>query len=147
MSFERPEDIWEKKYRNLFKMHDPSDMEVLLNIVSMMVHSREGNTDMSRLYNAVGLENFSKVIDLFDGRTVKFTTKDNFRELLILALCWYYRDMQGMDWNQIQEIMPFEINPVSYGIRLSRFSRDVHESVQEAFAQIAANTDKENDSE
>ena len=125
---DRPENIWQKKYANVFKNNTKSQTHVILDVVNLIIHN-ENNYDLSRLYDRVGLETFIKVIELFDGRAVRFPKKDDFRNTLLLALCYYYHEIEKKNWDEVKELVPFDINPVSMGIRIGHLNRQLRSKV------------------
>jgi hypothetical protein len=130
MGFDKPEQLWQKQLNELFTKKEPSETEKILNVVGLIVHSSK-NEDMSRLYSQVGLKAFTEVIEVFGGRTVKFIEKEQLRENLVLALCYYYREVKGYSWDKIKNTLPFEINPVSMGIRISSLNSKIRKEIDE----------------
>ena len=55
----------------------------------------------AEIYKALGVESFTTLINLIDGRTLDFPSKDDFRELLITVLCYYYKEVENKDWEDI----------------------------------------------
>lgn len=142
MAFESPENIWQKKYGHAFKSKEKSESGVMLDVVSLIIHNQD-NHDLSRLFDEIGLETFTKVVEVFEGRTIRFPTKDTFRDTLVLALCYYYNQIEGKSWNEIKEILPYEINPVSMGIKISHLNRSIRKKMNDMLYDIKESGDGE----
>lgn len=136
MGLKNPEEVWDSQFKNLFEKKEPTETEQILNVVSLIVHS-DKNDDMGRLYSRVGLKTFSEVLDVFGGRYVKFMTKEEFKDSLMLALCYYYRETRGFSWEKIKAILPFQINTVSMGIRISNMNSRIKKEIDRIFSEIA----------
>lgn len=135
MGFDKPEQLWQKQLNELFTKRKPSDTEKILNVVELIVHMSK-NDDMSQLYSRVGIRAFTEVIEIFGGRTVKFIDKEELRETLVLALCYYYREIKGYDWDKVKSVLPFEINSVSMGIRISSLNNKIRKEIDEILSTI-----------
>lgn len=142
MGIARPEELWQRQLSDLFDEREPNDIEKILNVVSLIIHSGK-NEDMSRLYARIGLKAFSETIEVFGGRSVSFIEKEELRENLFLAICYYYREIKGYDWSKIKEILPFEINPVSMGIRISGLNNRIRREIDEILDTIGDLSDGE----
>lgn len=136
MSLGSPQDVWEKQLATLFQKEEPTQIEQIINIVSMILYANEANKDMGALYSKVGLESFTKTIELFSGRTVKFMEISKLRDNLIMALCYYYREVKKMSWDEVKEIVPYELNTVSIGIKIKHLNKNIRKKLDEYFEHI-----------
>ena len=74
----------------------------------------------AEIYKALGVENFTTLINLIDGRTLEFPSKEEFKELLITVLCYYYKEVENKDWDDIKSIIGDpDLNSIKHGIRAS----------------------------
>lgn len=135
MSFRNPRDIWEKKYANVFGQNEKTHAQIILDVVALLIHN-EDNTDLSNLYDAIGLEAFTKMVELFDGRPVDIPAKDDLRDKLLLAMCYYYNVIEGRDWDEITGMLPFEINTVSMGIRISNLNKNLRRKMETLLSKV-----------
>lgn len=143
MSLNNPKEVWEKQLTEIFTKKQPTEMEQIINIASMILYVNETNKDMGALYSKVGLEAFTQTIELFSGRTVRFMKKENLREYLLLAVCYYYREFKKLDWNEIQKILPYDINTVSIGIKIKNLSKNIKKELDNYFKIVEEKHEKE----
>ncbi len=147
-----PNDIFEDKIRNLFKKEKTTDMDLILEVLSLIIYNTQNNTDIIELYKLLNLDSFVKIITLFDGRIVKFPTKKFLRNSLLLSILYYYREIKNKSWEEIKQEFPFDISSISYGIQIKNLNnfirqkmyeilknlddKEVNENVKEFFKQI-----------
>lgn len=85
----------------------------------------------TEIYNLLGLEKFSELVSLIDGRTLHLPTKEELRDTVITVLCYYYRNVKKMEWVDIKEKLGIQdINAVRQGIRSSQFESYLKELVE-----------------
>lgn len=127
--------LWEEKLSKVFAKRSPEDTEMLINLVSLSVFSRN-NDDLGELYHVLGLDGFSKIISLFSGRTVTFPDREEFRSQLLIAVCYYYKKILGYSWEEVKKELPFaedEINSIKIGKGISRLDREIQEQLFDLF--------------
>lgn len=74
----------------------------------------------AEIYKALGVEDFTTLISLIDGRTLTFPSRDEFQELLTTVLCYYYKEVENKDWDEIKSIIGDpDLNSIKHGIRAS----------------------------
>jgi len=52
----------------------------------------------SEIYNLLGVEKFTELISLIDGRALSFPSKDEFKDTITTVLCYYYKTVENKDW-------------------------------------------------
>jgi hypothetical protein len=57
------------------------------------------------IYNLLGAETFAELIDLLNGKTITFPTREEFRETVQVALCYYEKHLMGKKWSEIKELL------------------------------------------
>jgi hypothetical protein len=127
MMIENPENLWEKKFENLFKVTDKSETEYFLRLVGIALGISNYGDSLSQIYNILGIDNFTKLLHIVSGRTIEFPPLKLFRESLILCLCFILKE-KGMSWEEIKETLPFDeddICPYKYGIKLSHLKKKI----------------------
>ncbi len=74
----------------------------------------------AEIYKSLGVENFTTLINLIDGRTLSFPSKEEFKELLITVLCYYYKEVENKNWDDIKSLIGDpDLNSIKHGIRAS----------------------------
>lgn len=142
--FKKKNDVWEQKLTSLFEEKPQKDIDRFLNVVGLILYSRESFTDLSALYNELSLESFSKLINLLGGRTIKFPKKEELREAIELATVFYYRECLGVkDYKKIKDLVPFEVNSIAVGKKLMNLNSTVYDLLKkELNADFFAMEDK-----
>lgn len=125
MLFSNPKNIFEDKFNEIFLKEDKDEFEMFLSIVSLLVYQNIRNEDLIRIYREVGIENFVRIMDIFNGRTIKMPKIEEIKDLFIVAVCYYYKEIQGLDWKDIKEQLPFDISSISYGSKIKNLNRYV----------------------
>ena len=74
------------------------------------------------MYNLLGLENFVKLVTLLDGRTIKLPTSNELKDAVVFALCFYYRELEGKDWAEIHQLVPYSFNSISISCKIKNLN-------------------------
>lgn len=125
--------IIDNQIERLFSKQSPTEMDLILSILSIIFYKNNMNKDIVDLYNIVDINSFVKIINLFDGKSVKLPTKNNFKEELIFAILYYYKKVKGYEWDKIKQIVDFPINGIKYGIKINSLSDYIKESINKLF--------------
>lgn len=73
------------------------------------------------IYDLLGLDKFIDLMNLLDGQTVTFPAREDMRDTVQLAICYYYRNVEGKSWSDIKEILGDpELPTIKYGIRMQQ---------------------------
>ena len=100
--------LWKQDLEKAFTQTEKTNSEILMNILSIVVFDRF-DSNIGRIYKVVGgLDKFSELIDALSDQIIKFPNAKEFREALTLALSYYYREVKGMSWEDIQKELPYE---------------------------------------
>lgn len=90
---------------------------------------KEKNLAIVEIYNLLGTEKFTELIELLDGQTIKFPSKEEFKETLITSLCFYYRKYLGKSWQEIKDLIGDDsLKSIKYSIGISKLQRFINES-------------------
>lgn len=128
--FSETKTVWESQLDELFSKKADTEIELIFEIVSLIMNS--GSSDnIQNLYSLLDLENFIRVITLFDGKTIKFPSKQSLKETFIWALCYYYKEIKQMSWREIEKLIPYEISTISYGIRIKQLNKHIEKEIHE----------------
>ncbi len=131
--YKTPENVMEAKLDKMFSGRSQTEMESILSCFSIILHQTTTNTDIQELYRVLGLENFTKVLTLFDGKTVNFPTKIQLKDNILLALVYYYREVKQMEWKEIHKLFPFEISSISYSLRIKSLNSFIKKAITDIF--------------
>ena len=122
--------LWEESLLKAFEETPKSDTEILLGILTIVVFNRFGN-DLGMLYKIVGMEKFSKITEYFSNKTLRFPEAEELRQALVLALTYYYKNVKGMDWVEVQKQLPYERDlPLHMGKRIASLNRTIKKQLE-----------------
>src|SRR5574344_1591131 len=103
----KPKTLFQEQLNEIMK--DDPCKPLITDLINIQMHKNAEKDEkmliLIELYNMVGLEEFIKIIDLIDGRAVKFPSRDEFKETVQTAICFYYKTFQGYDWTKIEDLM------------------------------------------
>lgn len=102
--------IWEEQIDDLFKGKKQSEMVEFLSLLSIIMVDKYDER-LIALYEIINnIDIFSTIINDFSGLTIKIPTKEDFTDTLLIALSYYYKEVKGMSWKDIQKELPYEDN-------------------------------------
>jgi hypothetical protein len=61
-----------------------------------------------------------EVMDILSGKTIKFPTREDFKETLQIALCYYYKKYRNYSWDEIKAKLGGDLQTVKFGIKTSQ---------------------------
>ena len=101
--FDENSSVFEQQLKDIFKPTENKEQTSLFSILALVFYHNSKITDLHDVYKLLGLENFIKLISLLDGRNVRFPTSTELKDAIILALCFYYKEIENKDWQEIKE--------------------------------------------
>jgi hypothetical protein len=117
--FKEEGSVFEKQLREAFKPAVDDRQSDLFRAIALVFYHNEKLSDIYDAYKLLGVENFVRMIHLFDGRTVRFPTSTELKDAIILSLCFYYKEVEGLSWEEVHDRIPFKFSSltVSYKIK------------------------------
>ena len=140
--FSETKSAWESQLDELFSKKSDTEIELIFEIVSLIMNNGS-NDNVQNLYSLLDLENFIRVITLFDGKTIKFPSKQSLKETFIWALCYYYKEIKGMSWKEIEKLIPYEISTISYGVRIKQLNKYIEKEIYNIACELENVDEKE----
>lgn len=128
-----PELVWQKKINDLFKSKSKGEIDIFFKAINLILSISVKNKDMLEIYKILGLDNFIKLINFFDGKTLKIFSQKEFKESFMLSLYYYMREIEKKSWAEIKEECSFEVQTIKYGIRLKKLNEYIKEQLDELF--------------
>lgn len=135
MLYETPKNILQEKINETLSSGEESIISDLMELSLLQKAEKdESLLCFTEIYKLLGLEKFTALVSLMDGRTITFPTKEEFKEAIILVLCYYYHVMEGRDWKEIKRILGMpDINFVKYGIKLNKLKDFIADLIKRRF--------------
>ena len=131
MLYEQPKNILEMRLNETLKGGEESIITDLVKISLLRTAAKDEDLLIfTEIYNLLGLEKFTELISLVDGKTIKFPNRDDFKESVITVLCYYYRNVEHKDWDEIKSLLGSpELNTIRYGIKASQLESFIKEII------------------
>lgn len=124
MLYNDPKSILEQKLNDALGTNKEETIITDLMHLALLKKAQLDTDDLvyDEMFKLLGLDKFSDLIALLDGRTIVFPTKEEFQSMLMTVICYYYRNVEGMDWQQIKDKLGIQdLNTIKEGIRASQF--------------------------
>lgn len=127
--FKEPMTLFQQNVNNIMK--ESASKELIEDLIRLNMFKNaekdEKQLVLVELYNLLGPENFMDVMDLLEGKTVKFPRKADFKETIQIALCYYYRQFKNYSWEQIKELIKDDdLSSVKLGVRVQQLQRFIN---------------------
>ena len=138
MIYETPKSVLEQRLNEALGTDQEKTIITDLMHLSLLKKAQLNTDDLvyDEMFKLLGLETFSDLISLLDGRTVTFPTRDEFRDTLMTVLCYYYRNVEGKDWAEIRDILGVQdLNAIKEGIRASQFEAFIKKMINKRTIQ------------
>lgn len=91
----------------------------------------ESQLFLVELYNYLGSpEKFIDFMDHFAGRKVSIPTKDDFKDTLLISMCYYYREVEKKSWDEVRGLLNIpDLNGVKYGVKLGQLNDFINQQL------------------
>lgn len=124
--FEKPMTVFQQNINNIMKEDTSKDLIEDLIKLQMFKNTEKDDKQLVlvELYNLLGTEKFMDVMDLLAGKTIKFPPKEDFKETVQIALCYYYRNFKDYSWDQIRTLIADEdLRSIKFGIKVQQLQK------------------------
>jgi hypothetical protein len=127
--FKSESSVFERQMREAFKPVD--EQNSLFSALALVFYHNVKISEIYDIYKLLGIENFVKLIHLLDGRTVHLPTSAELQESILLALCFYYKEVEGLEWDEIHDKIPFQFSSISMAYKLKSLSAALKTELKE----------------
>lgn len=141
--FTSPRSVFEQQLDEYFAPREETAMSHFMRAVSIVLHSGTENRDLVTLYKILPIEQFIRVVTAFNGRNLNFGSRTNLQESLMLATLYYYREIEGMSWDDIKTVMSEEINTIGYGVKIKNLTRMMKTKLHTALTEFKQADERE----
>lgn len=134
--------IWEQQLNNVFTESKHTDMDMLLNILSIVMFGKFDER-VGKLYSIVNdIDLFTKIVNTFSGLEIKIPERQDFKDAITLGLSYYYREIKKMKWEDIKKELPYEDNlPLKTGKGLVKLNKSIKDKLSEILDITVADND------
>lgn len=131
MLYKDPKNMLQLKINEALGSGEESIVSDLVKLSLMKKASKNSdNLIYTEVYNLLGLEKFSELVTLLDGRSLSLPTKEELKDAVVMVLCYYYRNIEHKNWDDIKTILGIpDINTIKQGIRSSQFEAYLKEMI------------------
>jgi hypothetical protein len=126
--FKSESSVFEKQMREAFKPVE--EQNSLFSAVALVFYHNTKMSEIYDVYKLLGMEYFVKLVHLLDGRTVHLPTSAELQESILLALCFYYREVEGLDWDEIHDKIPFQFSSISMSYKLKSLNASLRSELK-----------------
>ena len=131
--FKNEGSVFDKQLRDAFKPAIENQQGDLFRAIALVFYHNEKLSDIYDAYKLLGVEDFVRLIHLFDGRTVRFPTSSELKEAIILSLCFYYKEIEGLEWDEIHDKIPFKFSSLQIAYKIKSLSAAIRAELVEIF--------------
>lgn len=122
--YESAKSIFQQKLKDTIKSDSAKD--VIQDVIKLHLfknaEKNEALLSLVEVYDLLGLEKFTELISLLEGKTITFPKKDDFKDTVQLAVCYYYRVIEHKTWDELKVLLgDDELPSIKYGIRIQQF--------------------------
>ena len=135
MDLEDKKKEWLNALQSAYKSTDnlSKNIKTLLNIIIYVTFGEK----IGRLYKLIDDDLlFSKLIEEFGENEINFPSKEQFTESIMTSIVYYYKEVIGLSWSKIQELLPYE-NDI--GLRYQRKINNLGDKIKKRLQQIEKN--------
>lgn len=118
--------LWEEDLERAFDKTNKTDSQLFMDILTIVVFNRF-NGNIGKLYKIINnMEMFTTIIETFSDLSLRFPDSKEFKDSIILAIVYYYREVQKLPWEQVQKELPYEKDlPLRFGKKVVNVNNDI----------------------
>lgn len=137
---ETPTEVWEKRLQNIFKKKEKSQTQLFLDVVSIVLFMNKNSKELGDLFSILKLDDFIKVVGLFENRTIEFPSKKEIQEAIEISLFYYYKNIRGVEsYDELKNLNIVEqkdFSSRSIGKKLTKLDKELKEKMLEILREI-----------
>ena len=128
--FEREKSMFQKQLNDALKVRE--NVPLVEDIIKLTLLKNAGRDDsmlkLVEVYNYFGLEQFVDLIDIMNGKSVQFPSIDEFKDVVKIAISYYFKYLKGKSWDEIKTLLnDNDFSPIKYGINCSKLNKFITE--------------------
>lgn len=134
--------IIQQKLAEYFETSQQADEDVFNQLVLYVYAVESQNSDLHLLAKILPQEYLTKLINYYDGDTLKLPSKENYMQCYLTALTYYLKCIKRMSWSEIKEMIDLPekdkdiISSISLGYSINRINRDMTRDLKEILKQF-----------
>jgi hypothetical protein len=130
--------------KEYFKKHEYNkNIDAIFKIVDLLLYEGMRSTDAFYLYKMLGLKDFSRIINILDGKELKLPSKKDFEDNLLCALFYYEREINHLSWTDIKKKYPeIQIKSIKHAYKIKSLNSFIHNKIMEQLYKIEDKKDE-----
>jgi hypothetical protein len=137
MRYESPQTLFQQKINNILN-RDSSKLKIFEDILKLQQllafeklassPDKGGWEPLFEVFSTLGSVQFARLVHAAKGRTLSFPTEEEYQDSILTVLCYYYKEIEGMDWDTIKDKLEEpKLNAIKYGIRVRQLKGFIDE--------------------
>jgi hypothetical protein len=125
-----------KKQLDEYFRKEKVDTRELIKKISVLIFQYEiPNTDAAKAVAITDIDVINKLVNYYDGGTIKLPTKQEWKDCLMMLVYYYFKNVKGMDWKDIRKILNISSEDdnvrdrISLGLRVKSFSDKIRKEL------------------
>ena len=121
--FETAKSVFQQRLKETIKTD--SSKQVIEDVIRLQLFKHAEKNEsllvLVELYDLLGLDTFVDMLNVLEGKTLTFPKKEDLKDTIQLAICYYYRTIEGKSWTDIKNVLgDTELPTIKYGIRMQQ---------------------------
>ena len=145
-----PRNLFQQKIKNIFDKETTETKSLITDILKLFCLFKMNRPQQTKnweplneVFNRFGTKTFIELLDIFDGKTIRFPTRKEIKDLIIASLCYYYKEIENKTWEEIKETIGIQENStIQYGIKV----RQLKTFLEQGMTQLLFKKRKDKDS-
>lgn len=85
------------------------DKSKIINKLLRLILSLTLNENEITVFNIIGLNKFKELINIFENKEIRFSSKNDFENSLIIFLIYYYKEIENKSWKEIKQLCGIDL--------------------------------------
>jgi hypothetical protein len=134
-----PKNLFQQKIKTIFEKETKETTSLIADILKLFCmfklnrpqHAKNWEP-LNEVFNRFGIRTFVELLDIFDGKTIRFPTRKEIKDLIMAALCYYYKEIENKSWDEIKTLLGIqENNTIQYGIKVRQLKTFLDQSMNQ----------------
>lgn len=138
--YETPRSLLEKRINEALGKYEETIVSDLIKLSLLKTNERDSSLLLySEIFNLLGPDKFTALVNILDGKSLKFPSKEKFKDITLLAVCYYYKNVERKSWDEIKDILGKpDLNTIKLGIRINQLHSQLSEMMDKIINEETA---------
>lgn len=129
----KPKSVFQQKLKENLKTRESKT--IVHDLIKLHLYKNadrdESQVILVELYNYLGSpEKFIDFIDHFAGKKLHIPIKEDFKDTLLISLCYYYREIEKKNWEEVRSLLNIpDLNGIKYGVKLGQLNDFINQQL------------------